>query len=106
MPSSRSWSDVRENRASQVGNLEACWLSPRPITVRKVCTSGMNGVGEGIVGGWLEGDEDEAARMDCCIDGWKATRLAMGAKAVRNCCGLRKGLMRTIVSASYQCLNS
>lgn len=50
-PSSRSWSEVRLKRASQVGNFEAWERRPRPITVRKVCTSGMKGVGEGIGSG-------------------------------------------------------
>lgn len=50
MPSSLIWSDDKENRASHVGNLETCWLSPRPITVKKVWTSGTNGVGDGTAG--------------------------------------------------------
>jgi hypothetical protein len=50
MPSSLSWSEDREKRASQVGNFEACALRPRPIRVRKVGTSGQKGVGSGISG--------------------------------------------------------
>ena len=50
MPSSRSCSDVRLNSDSHVGNLLACWPSPRPISVRNVCTFGTNGVGGGIFG--------------------------------------------------------
>ena len=37
------------NRASQVGNFEACCLKPRPMRVRKVSTSGT----KGVVGGTL-----------------------------------------------------
>lgn len=50
MPSSLSSGDVRENRASQEGNLLACLLRPRPMSVRNVSTSGTNGRGLGIVG--------------------------------------------------------
>lgn len=53
MPSSRSWGDVREKRASQVGNLAVCELRPRPMSVRKVLTSGTKGVGDGIIGALL-----------------------------------------------------
>lgn len=97
MPSSRSCSDERENSASHVGNLETCWLRPRPMTVRKVWTSGMKGVGRGISGiredagaGGVAAAE-EAARIGC-VDGWRnAERQVIGARAVRSCCGLRRG---------------
>lgn len=72
-----------------MGNLEACWLRPRPITVRKVCTSGTKGVGEGISPAGRVVVEEDARMAD--IDGWKAARGAMGARAVRSCCGLRRG---------------
>lgn len=39
---------MSDHRDSHEGNLDACLLSPRPIRVRKVVTSGMNGFGSGI----------------------------------------------------------
>lgn len=50
MPSSLSSGDVSENSASQEGNLLACLLRPRPMSVRNVSTSGTKGRGSGIVG--------------------------------------------------------
>lgn len=51
MPASRSWSEVSENRASQVGILALCCDMLRPIRVRKVWGSGTKGVGRGIRAG-------------------------------------------------------
>jgi hypothetical protein len=48
MPSSFICVEDRVKRASQEGNLDACAERPRPMTVRKVWGSGMNGVGGGI----------------------------------------------------------
>lgn len=53
MPSSFSCGDVREKRDSHDGNLDACLFRPRPISVRKVGTSGTNGLGCGIFGAGL-----------------------------------------------------
>ena len=47
MPSSLSCAEVRENSAFHEGIFDACWLKLRPISDRKVCTSGTNGVGRG-----------------------------------------------------------
>lgn len=49
MPSSRSCGGVREKRASHDGNLDACLTRSRPISLRKVGTSGTSGIGSGIV---------------------------------------------------------
>jgi hypothetical protein len=48
MPSSLSCAEERENSAFHEGIFDACWLKLRPMTVRKVCMSGTNGVGRGI----------------------------------------------------------
>lgn len=105
MPSSRIWSDVRENSASQVGNLEACWRSPRPITVRKVSTSGTNGVGAGICGGCVD-VEVEDALIDS-IDRWKTFWHVIGDRADRNCCGLRRGCnyRQTLLTTKWKYLH-
>lgn len=50
MPSSLSSRDVREKSDSHDGNLLACLFRPRPMSVRKVWTSGTNGRGSGIGG--------------------------------------------------------
>ena len=47
-PSSLSWFEDREKRASQEVNLEVCFESCRPMRVRNVAGSGTKGVGEGI----------------------------------------------------------
>ena len=47
MPSCFSSGEVRENKESHEGNLLAYLFIPRPISVRKVCTSGTKGTGSG-----------------------------------------------------------
>ena len=53
MPSSRNCSEVCVKSARQDVILEACWLRPRPISVRNVWTSGTKGVGGGMY--WRSG---------------------------------------------------
>ena len=56
---------MRLKRASQVGILEACWESCRPIRVRKVGGSGTKGVGGGIGGCGMDAwrSRDEVGRI-------------------------------------------
>lgn len=62
-PSSRNCSDVRENRASHVGNLFAYCLRSRPIKVRKVSTSGTKGMVAGTSGSF--GSESLCTHLAC-----------------------------------------
>lgn len=81
MPNSFNWGDVKEKRASQVGNLAACWLMPRPMRVRKVLTSGTNGVGDGMYGVLLACLCADRVWRGCCA----ALDRVRRRRADRNC---------------------
>lgn len=95
MPSSLSSSDVREKSDCHDGNLLACLLRPRPMSVRNVSTSGTKGRGSGIGGAgralwrhriWLPGEKavgDTIGRSD------DHNRAALIAGYFKEACQLR-----------------
>ena len=60
---------MSRKRASHEGILDECWLNCRPISVRKVGTSGTKGVVDGIGGCGREECKQRREQIDDAKDG-------------------------------------